>query len=54
MMKILPKLRRFRIGRIVKNEIGREGKGREGKGREGKGRVKMVLDLKWHAKEPQY
>ena len=38
MMKILPKLRRFRIGRIVKNEIGREGKGREGKGREGKGR----------------
>ena len=37
-MKILPKLRRFRIGRIVKNEIGREGKGREGKGREGTGR----------------
>ena len=44
MIKILPKLRRFRIGRIVKNEIGREGKQK----------VKMVLDLKWHAKEPQY
>ena len=30
MMKILPKLRKFNIGRIVKNEIGREGKGQNG------------------------
>lgn len=41
-MKISSKLRRFRISRIIKNEIGMEAEGQNG------------VDLKWHAKEPKY